>query len=70
MRRPARTGTPGPAMRSKLVRERQRSDGRWNLGPKHPGQSWLTMEAGGRPSVTITLGAMRVLRWWDGSTTG
>ena len=48
-----------------LVRSRRRPDGRWNLGRRHSGRTWLTMERGGQPSRMITLGALRVLNWWD-----
>ncbi len=47
-----------------LLRARRRPDGRWNLGRRHSGRTWLTMERGGQPSRMITLSALRVLRWW------
>ena len=50
-----------------LVRRRRDASGRWRLGPRHPGATWVRMEEGGRPSRRITLGALRVLRWWEGS---
>ena len=47
-----------------LLRGRRRPDARWNLGRRHTGRTWLTMERGGQPSRMITLGALRVLNWW------
>jgi hypothetical protein len=40
------------------------ASGRWRMGRRYPGRSWLVLEPGGRPSRLITLAALRVLRWW------
>lgn len=47
-----------------LVRKRRRRDGRWTVGPSHPGKTYFTMEQGRRPGRWNTLRALRVLRWW------
>ncbi len=48
-----------------LVRERRRPDGRWNVNARAPGQVHFELEPAGRPSRWVTLGCMRVLRWWE-----
>ena len=48
-----------------LVRARQRSDGRWHVDQRYPGQVFFHMEPIHRPSRWNTLRAMRVLRWWE-----
>ncbi|MBK9740698.1 MAG: hypothetical protein IPO93_14635 [Actinobacteria bacterium] len=51
-----------------IVLGRRGRDGRWRLGPRHGGRTWLVMERGGEPSRRVTLGALRVLTWWDHSS--
>lgn len=51
-----------------LLRGRQRTDGTWVLEQLLPGRTWFDLDAGqGQPSRWITLRALRVLRWIDGS---
>ncbi|NIR36390.1 MAG: hypothetical protein GWN07_10415, partial [Actinobacteria bacterium] len=50
-----------------VVRSKRRDDGRWLLDRVHPGRTWFDPEEEGAPSRFITLGALRVLRWWDGA---
>lgn len=51
-----------------LLRGRQRTDGTWVLEELLPGRTWFDLDAGaGRPSRWVTLRALRVLRWIDGS---
>jgi hypothetical protein len=48
------------------VRGRRRGDGRWALERCPRGRVWFHLEGGvGEPSRWLTLGALRVLRWWD-----
>jgi hypothetical protein len=47
-----------------VLRSRQQDDGRWLLERVHPGRVWFDLEDEGEPSRWITLGALRVLRWW------
>ena len=50
------------------VRSRRQEDGTWLLDWSLPGRVWFEMDDGaGRPSVWVTLRAMRVLRWWERS---
>ena len=50
------------------VRSRRQEDGTWLLDWSLPGRVWFEMDDGaGKPSVWVTLRAMRVLRWWDRS---
>lgn len=50
------------------VRARRRPDGRWPVDRRLAGRVWLDLDDGpGQPSPWITLQALRVLRWWDGS---
>jgi hypothetical protein len=50
------------------VRSRRRNDGTWPLDSRPPGRVWFDVDEGpGEPSRWVTLRAMRVLRWWDGS---
>jgi hypothetical protein len=52
----------------RYVRSRRRPDGTWTLDRRLPGRVWFELEDGeGRPSRWITLRALRVLRWWDGT---
>lgn len=49
-----------------LVRGKADADGRWPLENTHSGPVWFSMgEWEGAPSRWVTLGALRVLRWWD-----
>ncbi|MBB5471541.1 hypothetical protein HNR08_000277 [Cellulomonas hominis] len=51
------------------VRARRQPDGRWLLDRTPRGRTWFALDAGvGRPSRWVTLRALRVLRWWDGTT--
>ncbi len=51
------------------LRSRRRPDGRWPLDRRWPGRAWFDLDDGpGEPSPWVTLLALRVLRWWDGST--
>ena len=48
------------------VRSRRLADGAWLLDWRLPGRVWFDLDDGpGKPSVWITLRAMRVLSWWD-----
>ena len=50
----------------RLVRERQRPDGRWAPDRRLPGRVWFDLDDGpGEPSPWVTLLALRVLRWWE-----
>ncbi len=50
------------------VRSRRLGDGPWPLDRILPGRTWFPLDAGeGEPSRWITLRAMRVLRWYDGT---
>lgn len=52
-----------------LLRSKQQPDGRWLLDRVHPGRVHLDLEGGaGTPSRWNTLRALRVLRWWDGTS--
>lgn len=47
---------------------RRGDDGRWTLDLTPRGRSWFDVDDGeGQPSRWITLRALRVLKWWDGS---
>lgn len=48
-----------------VIRSKRLDDGRWLLDRVHPGRVWFDLEEEGEPSRWITLGARRVLRWWD-----
>jgi hypothetical protein len=49
------------------VRSRRLHDGRWLLDRSLPGRIWFSVDDGaGKPSVWVTLRAMRVLNWWGG----
>lgn len=51
-----------------VVRSKQQSDGRWLLDRIHPGRVYFDIEPDvGAPSRWVTLRALRVLQWWDGS---
>jgi hypothetical protein len=50
------------------VRSRRLEDGTWPLDWSPPGRVWFDIDDGpGQPSRWVTLRAMRVLRWQDGS---
>ena len=50
------------------VRTKQTPDGRWLLDRTPRGRVWFDVDDGvGQPSRWLTLRALRVLRWWDGS---
>jgi len=50
------------------VRSRRLEDGTWPLDWNLPGRAWFEVNDGeGKPSCWVTLRAMRVLRWWEGS---
>lgn len=52
----------------RVLRDKQRADGRWLLENTHPGQAWFDVEDGdGSPSRWNTLRALRVLGWYDRS---
>lgn len=50
------------------LQARQLADGRWPLDRHLPGRVWFNVDdQQGQPSRWVTLRAMRVLRWWNGS---
>jgi hypothetical protein len=60
-------GTPyDPRMADafEILVNKRRSDGRWPLQGKHPGQTHFEMEPGGKPSRWNTLRTLRVLRYY------
>jgi hypothetical protein len=60
---------PRVAEAADLVRSKRQHDGRWLLEHTHKGAVAFEMEDGdGRPSRWNTLRALRVLRWYDGSS--
>ncbi|HVX44856.1 MAG TPA: squalene cyclase [Mycobacteriales bacterium] len=50
-----------------LVRSKRQPDGRWLLENVRPGAVHFRMEDEGAPSRWVTLRALRVLRWYEGS---
>lgn len=59
---------PDPRAAGAVDRSRagRQPDGRWSQGPVRPGAGWSGTDApAGEPSRGVTLGAMRVLTWWD-----
>lgn len=53
------------------VRARRQPDGTWLQEVHHPGREWFAEDVPpGQPSPWLTLYAVRVLRWWDGSDAG
>lgn len=48
-----------------LLRRRRRGDGRWPVGPRHSGETFLTMDRGSEGGRWNTLRARRVLAWWE-----
>jgi hypothetical protein len=60
-------GRPDPRLADAIaiVRSKQQPDGRWLLDWTPPGRTWFAMDEGvGRPSLWVTLRALRVLAWW------
>jgi hypothetical protein len=54
---------------AELLRSKQQPDGTWLLENTHPGDVYFPLDDGdGRPSRWNTLRAMRVLRWYGGSS--
>ena len=53
-----------------LLRSKQQPDGTWLLENTHPGDVYFPLDDGGdgRPSRWNTLRALRVLRWYGGSS--
>jgi len=48
------------------VRSKRLEDGKWQLDWNQRGSVWLDVNEGpGKASPWVTLGAMRVLKWWD-----
>ena len=50
-----------------VVRAARRVDGRWPMPRPYPGRQWFRLEEPG-PSRWATLRALRVLDWWDATT--
>lgn len=50
-----------------VVRAARRADGRWPMPRPYPGRQWFRLEEPG-PSRWATLRALRVLDWWDATT--
>lgn len=51
-----------------VIRAARGADGRWRQGYVLPGAVWFDLDVGeGEPSPWVTLHALRILRWWDGS---
>ena len=49
-----------------ILRSKQSADGTWPLEKDLKGAVWFEIEDGvGKPSPTLTLRALRVLRWWN-----
>lgn len=49
-----------------ILRSKQGNDGTWPLEKELRGPVWFKIEDGvGKPSPTLTLRALRVLKWWD-----
>lgn len=64
-----RGGTPDPRLAEAVdhLRSQRQLDGRWLLGPTHPGAVHFRFEdTDGMPSRWNTLRALRVLRWYGG----
>ncbi len=62
-------GAPDPRLADaiELVRSKRQADGRWLLENTHPGKVHFPLEEDGMPSRWITLRALRVLAWYEGS---
>ncbi|MBD8080133.1 squalene cyclase [Cellulosimicrobium arenosum] len=69
----ARDGTPpdpraGEAV--EVVRAARQPDGTWVQERRHPGRVWFEVDVPtGEPSPWLTFYALRVLAWWDASST-
>jgi hypothetical protein len=66
-----RGGTPDPRLAEAIehVRAKRQTDGRWPLENSHPGAVHVRFEEpDGTPSRWNTLRALRVLRWYDASS--
>lgn len=49
-----------------LVQSAGRSDGRWEQGRRHPGETWFEVDVPvGQASPWLTFYATRVLNWWN-----
>jgi hypothetical protein len=62
---------PDPRMAEavEIVQSKRQPDGRWLLDRIHPGRVHFDIESDvGEPSRWNTLRALRVLRWWDGTS--
>ena len=58
---------PRAADAVELLRAGRQPDGRWLQGPVEAGAVWFDVDVpAGEPSRWLTLGAMRVLSWWEG----
>lgn len=53
-----------------IVRSNRGKDGRWLLQHSYRGKTYFELERLGSPSRWNTLRALRVLRWWEGGTSG
>ncbi len=64
-------GSPDPRLGEAIdhLRSRRLDNGTWPLDWNPTGRTWFDVDDGqGQPSRWVTLRAMRVLDWWDGST--
>jgi hypothetical protein len=61
---------PDPRMADAVavVRSKRQPDRRWRLGRLHLGRVHFDLEGVGTPSRWNTLRALRVLKWWEGTT--
>jgi len=67
----ARSGAPrdaGAQDAMELLMAKRGEDGLWPLEHKYAAKEYFTMERIGKPSRWVTLRALRVLKWWNGST--
>lgn len=53
-----------------IVRSSRLQDGRWSLQHEFKGKTYFELERRSEPSRWNTLRALRVLKWWDGTTAG
>ncbi|HET8740140.1 MAG TPA: squalene cyclase [Acidimicrobiia bacterium] len=61
-------GKPDPRLGEAIeyLRSRQLEDGTWPLDRTPTGRIWFEIDDGeGKPSKWVTLGALRILDWWD-----
>jgi hypothetical protein len=47
------------------LKNKRKSDGRWNMMRGPSGRVYFEMEPAGKPSRWNTLRALRVLKWWE-----